>query len=257
MRRLVLLVAVSSAALSLGACKGQVQVLGQLVHEGQGAPSDTTVLSDLVVSLVPFDRDLVFDSLSKAYSTPEPPIPDSILKLQQSVADAQTAWQAAEQTWQQARDSLENMSKQMQRMNRASAEYRVMFATFNTLDSKQKDMRAAMDAAFKQFTDLQGRFAQESQEVSAQREQWADQAFAHVDSVMATKMDQAGRKEVVDTTSSTGVAIFNVKTGKWWVYARYSLPYNELYWNVPIDVTRGKPTVVILNRSNAQVRPKL
>ena len=39
--------------------------------------------------------------------------------------------------------------------------------------------------------------------------------------------------------------------------ARYELPYTELYWNVPIDATRGDPNEVMLTRENAQERIKL
>ena len=48
-----------------------------------------------------------------------------------------------------------------------------------------------------------------------------------------------------------------MKTGEWWIHARYDLPYEELYWNVSITVERGDPQRVVLNRANAQRRPKL
>ena len=41
--------------------------------EGEG--SVTAPLAGVEVSLLPFDRDQVFDSLSKAFGTPEPPDP--------------------------------------------------------------------------------------------------------------------------------------------------------------------------------------
>jgi hypothetical protein len=41
------------------------------------------------------------------------------------------------------------------------------------------------------------------------------------------------------------------------VYARYELAYTELYWNVPIEVTGGEPTTVVLTRANADERIKL
>lgn len=257
MKRLGLFVAVSWAALSLSGCKGQVDVMAQLVHSNPGAAPDTTALSDLPVHLVPFDRDLVFDSLQKAYSVPEPAIPDSLLALQQEIAKAQDAYQQAETEWAGVRDSLKTLSDKMKGMNKATAEYRVMFATFNDLDKRVKGLNSRMNATFKTFTGLQDRFASQAQDIRAKRTAWANKAFADVDSIFGAKQDKLGRKEVADTTTSAGVATFSVKTGKWWVYARYELPYSELYWNVPVDVKRGKPVELILNRANAKVRPKM
>jgi hypothetical protein len=33
------------------------------------------------------------------------------------------------------------------------------------------------------------------------------------------------------------------------------LIYDELYWNVPLEVAGGEPTELVLNRANAQRRP--
>ncbi len=259
MRRLVLLVAIGSAAASLGACGAPpVHVVARLVNQNpSGGASDTVSLSDLPVMLVPFDRDQVFDSLAKAYSQPEPQIPDSLVKLQGEIAQAQQASQDAEQAWQDARDSLQTISKKMQAMNRASAEYRVLFNDFDNLDQREKTARRAMDQAFREFTDLQSRFTAQSQEIKAKREAWADEAFAAVDSVMAARADEMGRDLLADTTDAQGTARLHPKKGQWWVYARYELPYNELYWNVPVEVKGGDPITVLLNRENAKVRPKL
>ena len=45
--------------------------------------------------------------------------------------------------------------------------------------------------------------------------------------------------------------------GEWWVHARHDLPFQELYWNIPITVERGDPLPVQLTEATAQMRPKL
>lgn len=257
MKRPVMLVAASWAALSLGACKGQVDVVAQLVNQNPSGAADTTALKDLPVHLVPFDRDLVFDSLQKAYSQPEPAIPDSITQLQQQIMQAQDAYQQSENEWATVRDSLQNLSNTMKHMNKATAQYVVMFRTFNDLDAREKALNTKMGAAFKVFTGMQAQFSRDAQQIRAERAAWSNAAFAAVDSVFSAKEDKLGRKEMADTTTATGLATFNAKTGKWWIYARYELPYTELYWNVPIEVKRGKPLEIILNRANAKKRPRL
>ncbi len=257
MRRLVMLVATATTAASLGACGGtDVVVMGRLANQNSSGGVDTVAVADLPVRLLPFDRDEVFDSLTKAAPEPEPPVPDSLLQLQQQIATAQDAYQSYETAWADARDSLQSLSQRMQRTSRASGEYTVLYREFGDLESKEKAARQQMDQAFQKFTSLQSRFAEQSQEIRAQRQTWADNAYASVDSVFGAKYDALGLEELADTTSAAGVAVFHPKKGKWWVYARYSLPYSELYWNVPIEVT-GDSIRVILSRENAQTRPRL
>ena len=47
-----------------------------------------------------------------------------------------------------------------------------------------------------------------------------------------------------------------LREGRWWVHARWELPYRELYWNEPIEVEGGEPFTLTLSRQNAEVRPK-
>ncbi len=258
MRRLVLLVAIASFATTLGACGGaDVDVLARLVNPNDAGGADTVALADLPVHLLPFDRDAVFDSLTKVSSQPEPQIPDSLLQLQQQIASAQEQWQDAENSWAQARDSLKTISDRLKSLSRGSPEYRVLFQDFDAVDQREKTARQRMDQAFARFTELQSRFSAQSQEIKAQRDAWGNDAFASVDSVFQAKMDAMGRDEMTDTTNAAGAAVFHPKKGKWWVYARYELPYTELYWNVPVEVGGGDPIQIILSRDNAQKRPKL
>ena len=86
---------------------------------------------------------------------------------------------------------------------------------------------------------------------------WADQAFVDVSTVIMAKLDMTGLDIVVDTTDASGIADFQdgVAPGMYWVHARHELPYDELYWNVPVTVSREAPLVLRLSRDNAEVRP--
>jgi hypothetical protein len=112
--------------------------------------------------------------------------------------------------------------------------------------------------AFTQFTTLQTRLNQEAREIQIQRELWANDAFAPVDSIIQARLDQRGVTEHVDTTGANGVARFrNVRPGRWWVYSRFDRQYDELYWNMPIEVSRGDDVEIRLTEQNAEARPKL
>src|SRR5690606_37997169 len=101
-------------------------------------------------------------------------------------------------------------------------------------------------------------FNEQSAAIRARRQAWGDEAFADVNTVIEARLEATGRTEHYDTTDANGVVRFEgLKKGDWWIHARYDLPYTELYWNVPVQVEGGDPITLILNRENAQVRPKL
>ena len=44
------------------------------------------------------------------------------------------------------------------------------------------------------------------------------------------------------------------KPGTWWIHSRYALPFEELYWNVQVDVVKGDPVQIRLTPANADRR---
>jgi hypothetical protein len=250
----VLLTAVVAASVVLGACGGsEVVVLAQFETEAGG----TVTLRDYPIRLLPYDRDEVFDELEAGYPVPQPEIPQQLLQLEQQIARAQEEWQQAESRWMTVRDSLQRLSRSMQGMSRASGQYVAAFRAFTALESEEATLRRSQEQAFQRFTGLQSQYTSQADEVRVARENWADEAYAKVDSVIADRIRVARREEVWDTTNAEGVARVRVPAGRWWVYARYDLPYSELYWNVPVEVPRGEQVRIQLTRETAQVRPKL
>lgn len=255
MRRLSLSATVSCLMLLTACGSGEVVVIGELA--GAGPAGESIFLRDMPVYLLPYDRDAIFDSLEAAYPVPEPPIPDTLVALQAAISQANEELQRAENLWGTFRDSLQRLNDQMQSLSRASAQYRLMFDDFQALERELAAIERQRDAAFERFASLQSEFASQSQEVRAARAAWADDAFADVNAVIAAKLEEAKRDEVADTTAADGTVRVRVKPGRWWVHARHALPYDELYWNIPVDVARGEVVEVRLTRENAEVRPRL
>jgi hypothetical protein len=243
------------AALVLSACTGEVVVQASL----EGADGTPIPLANLPIRALPYDRDVIFDSLAAAYPEPEPAIPDSLLQLQDSIAEAQQAYSTAESRWATARDSLQVLSTALSRLSRGSPQYRIMFTDFGAQEDVERTTERQKNTAFDRYTRLQNRFASQANELRLLRERWGDEAYAGIDTVIALRLDASGREERADTTSGNGVARFaGLKPGQWWIHAFYSLPFEDLYWNVPVEVPRGgDPVVVQLNRETAQTRPKL
>lgn len=257
MRRRALLAVVAGSVL-LAAC-GQPQVVVRAEIESpdpEGEGTMTVPLRDKVVTLLPYDRDLIFDSLAAAAAEPEPEIPDTLLEKRDEVAEAQRQWREAEAQWNAIRDRMKQITTQMEGLNRGERRYRELFQEFDQLENRVQRAERDVDRSFQRFDSLQQTILQQSEELRIRREQWADEAFAEVGEAMERKLRDTGRKEFMDTTNANGVVRFRVPKGQWWVHARHELAYDELYWNVPVEV-QADSVLVILNRENAEARPNL
>jgi hypothetical protein len=257
MKRFLVLVAVAVSLVASGCGQPEVVAEAALTEPGTG---ERVALSDLPVRLLPYNRDAIFDSLEAAYPEPEPPIPPEIMQAQQQVQQAQSQWRSAQERWDNAREELRLLSEQLRQMEsqglRATPQYAQAFARFNSVESAERTSRQQMEQAFSQFDQLQQQTLVRADSIRVQRENWADQAFREFNQVVAQKLRESGREEIADTTNSQGIARIRARSGQWWLYARYTLPYEELYWNLPVEVS-GDSTHVPLSRDNAQVRPIL
>jgi hypothetical protein len=257
MNRVLSFCVVVSSIVALSACgSGDVTVVAQLPPASDGS-SEAQTLRDLEIYLLPYDRDVVFDSLEAAYPEREPPVPDTLLKLQAAISAALDEYTRYDNMWSQVRDSLQGLRSQMDRLARNSAQYAVLFREYGPLEQEYNAAERRSQQAFTRYTGLQTEFASQSQEIRMIRDAWADAAFADIDVVIGAKLKALKRTEMADTTAADGTVRFRPKPGQWWVHARWALPYDELYWNVPINVESGQPLEVRLSRDNAQVRPRL
>jgi hypothetical protein len=250
--RMLGLAALCGATVLVG-CGGADIVVQAATEAEDGTPNP---LTGLEVLALPYDRDSIFQELAALYGEPEPQIPDSLLQLQQQIAEANTSWQEATGRWNTMRDSLKNLSDRLTGMSRASPQYTVLFREYPGVEQAVAQSERQMNQEFSRLESLQNRFTSQAEEVEARRNAWADQAYAKVDSVIDARLDEIGMEEAVDTTDANGIATFQLGAGQWWIHARYDLPYEELYWNEPIEAARGEPIQVILNKASASSRPK-
>jgi hypothetical protein len=249
----------AALAALLTAC-GPAQLVVTAENEVQDPISGASVnrpLANLEVTLLPYDRDQVFDSLAAASPTPEPEIPADILEAQAQIAAAQQRWRDVETRWGVLRDTLQKINTTLNSLNRASAQYRLLFNESEGLNRQYTQVENEVTRAFNEYEELRRANEERSQAVRLQREEWGDEAFASASDIFELKIDASGLDVAADTTDAAGMATFEVKPGQYWVYARFDLPFTELYWNVPITVARGEPVQLQLTKANAQERPRL
>lgn len=264
MRRSTLTLAAAST-LILGACSGGEVVVTAAIEVTGAEGTRVQTLDDIEVELIPFDRDQIFDSLAAAANTPEPEIPQELLEAQDSISAAQERWQAMNDRWSQLRDSLQALNEAMSRYSPAEARYREMFSIYNELEGEYNRLDTQKQQAFERFDELQQASVDQENEVRMRRNTWADDAFADVGAIYEAREREAGREIQVDTTGSPvavgvegapGTARFTgLRSGTWYVHARYALPFSELYWNIPVEVEGGETVTVELTRENAIERP--
>jgi hypothetical protein len=259
MRRSWLALVLFGSLLPAACGPGQVAVVAEIDvpdPEVEGAMT-TRPIADTEIQVLPFNRDAVFDSLTDAFGSPEPAIPPDLLAAQEEISEAQRVWRAAEAAWGAGRDRLQRITDEMEGLNRGEARYNQLYQEFQDVDLQVARAERTKDQAFEAFTDLQEGYIQRADSMRLVRDQWADDAFADAFDIFAMKLRESGREIVVDTTNAEGAALMDVPPGQWWVYARYELPFSELYWNIPVTVERGDPLQVRLTRETAEIRPKL
>lgn len=240
------------AGLAVTGCE-KPQVFAEVGMSAEGG-GEILPLADLPVRLLPYDREAVLDSLEAASDEPQPPIPPELLARQQQVQQAQTAWRDAEGLLRTTRDSLRAVRERLNAGDPADLEQ--VSSRLRSLETEEQRVNQVVRLAFAQFDSIQQETTAATDSIRSLRESWAQQAFADFNQVIAAKLQESGRAEQADTTDSRGMVSFKAENARWWVYARYTLPYEELYWNIPIETTTDS-TRVELNRANADIRPIL
>lgn len=253
--------ALAAVSFALTACtKGQVVTTAELDqpdpdNDGQMV---SRPLADMEVRLYPFDRDLVFDSLDAAASNPEPPVPDSLAAARDRVQELQSEWQLSRTEWQTIRDRLQEINRQLEGMSRTDPRYRALYNEFSDVEPRMNAAQRRMDQSFAAFDELQQGIIQQSEQIRIMREDWADETYRDVGTIFDAKLAESGGEILYDTTDAQGMVTFaDLAPGTYWISARHELPFDELYWNVQVEVQGSEPVTIQLTRDNAQIRPNL
>ena len=160
-----------------GAC-GTAEVVVTMeidVANPDGEGPITQVLADVRVQLIPYDRDAIFDSVSAAYGTPEPPVPQELIDRRDAVQAANEEWQATSRRWQTIRDTLVTLNTALEQYSRGESRYVALFREWNDFDGQLASVERQRDAAFDRFVDLQEGTIRSSDSIRMLQDTWADE----------------------------------------------------------------------------------
>jgi hypothetical protein len=240
-----------AALVTTSACGRSTQLAVRA--ESEGADGTPQGQAQLIIRMLPYDRDSLFDALAAQAAEPEPQPPADLIELRDSVSAARERWTEAEGIWNEVRSEMQDLSQRMQNMNRASAEYARLFSRFDELDRQVGRLERMQSQYFDQFTELQSTYRSRADSFNAVIQSWGDVAFDMYNDVVDSLTEALG-EELEDTTDASGWAYFRVPRGTWWVHTRSALVFEELYWNVRYRSTGGVDTLII-DASNAELRP--
>lgn len=229
----------------------EVVVQAELTQEGAAAPEP---VADIPVRLLPYDRDALIDSLTSAARQPEPQIPPNLAQQRDTLRQLQEAWRQTGARLQAIEDTVRTLTVQVRPGQDAVAERERKQRQAERLGQARSEVKQRLDSLQARIAILSRANQQRMDSVRVARRQWSQTAMKDFDKLVERRLTAAGRGEVVDTTGRAGTATFRVEEGRWWVYARYALPTEELYWNFPVEVT-GDRTLVQLTEQNAKRRP--
>ena len=151
---------------------------------------------------------------------------------------------AAEERWNTVRDSLRTLSEAHAADDGAGparhAAVSQAFEQFGRLEGQEERGQAADGPGLRQrFDQLQRRRSRRRT-----RSAWSASSGRSGPSPTTTRWSRPGcrrraaRRSPTPPTPNGDRGASASPEGKWWVYARYTLPYEELYWNLPVEVTR-------------------
>lgn len=243
---------VVAAAMLLAGCGSEVsvQVFNEAPQDGEATPA-----ANVPVMFIPFDRDSVFDVLTREAATPEPEVPQDLINTFRQIATLQEEWRVKDAAWAEARDRLLTLSRELEGMDRRSRDYMQKFEEFNNLDSQVSRLDREKQAAFDAFEGLQSSAVTQADSIRVAQDAWAEDAFADYEDMVAELLDSRGAEIFEDTTNADGIVTRKLSGGDWWIHSRIQIPRGEFYWNEKIDF--GAAETVRLDTSNAEDRIRL
>ncbi len=215
-------------------------------------------LTDIEVHILPFNPDRLLDSLESAADAPKPSFPELEASLRSYRRRTNGEFEEAGQEWNATRDSVEDLSRRLSEIDRASGRYRMLYREFRELYSRLLRRGAERDAAIRSLTVRDRDLGRRAGAAADSIRLWEARNLREYPRLAGERLEDLGRPGTTVVTDERGGAVLSLAPGRWWLLAKMKHPENpflEYHWNEPIH-TRGwmKLVVVPLDDLNARLR---
>ena len=215
-------------------------------------------LAGLAITVLPFDRDSLRDSLAEASPSPRPQFAELEAELAvylppdlSGLTDSFLPWQAIHDSVQDLADSL-NVAGADSSPQYAGA-YDRLRDMYQRLARSTVDRDAAMQEHVGDDKELASRAAAAADSLRA----WERTTFASFPELADSLLVREGRKMFTATTDDDGVAEFTLPPGRWWILATWvdpKNPFREYHWSVAVKVRLFSSKAVPLFAGNGNGR---
>jgi hypothetical protein len=124
----------------------------------------------------------------------------------------------------------------------------VLFRAFNAAGRRGQRRRSADEPGVQAVPEAAEPVHEQAQEIRLAREQWEDAAYATSTASWRRGCASCGASPWPTRRMRTASRGCAAAYGRVVDHAHYDLPFEELYWNIPVDVARGEPVQVQLTR---------
>jgi hypothetical protein len=218
----------------LAGCNGKTDVVVSATWD------DSTPISQLEITALPFDPDHIIDSLEATADTERPDFSDLEAEMLAYEPPEDDRFAEATRPWRALRDTVQHLADSLNAMDRTGPMYATRYEQFRQLYARLAQRAAERDEALRRLGGGQMELARRAAEAADSLRRWEYEAYAGYAEVAGRAVLNSGLEVAEAVTDETGVAQFTLDSGRWWLVARYADPHNpflEYYWNVPVTVS--------------------
>jgi hypothetical protein len=249
--RRVRILAVVAAALGTGACEQNTRILVDVTWES-GEP-----IPDLPLTALPFNPDLLLDSLTGLATDPAPTFPVLEAEMRTYERPDPDPYQEVNRPWLALRDTVAALSDSLMHRERTDPGYAADYDRFRQLYARLAERAAERDRALRAVNGDQVALARRAALAADSLRSWEYQVYGAYPELAAAAVVHSGRTVIEGTTDPDGRVVLEVEPGRWWLVGRAADPDNpfmEYYWNVPVTATRVVPVRLPVSTRNATWR---
>ncbi len=227
-----------AGAIGTSACEQNTRIVVAATWES-GEP-----IPDLPLTALPFNPDLLLDSLTGLATEPAPTFPGLEAEMRAYERPDPDPYQEVNRPWLALRDTVAALSDSLMQRERTDPGYAADYDRFRQLYARLAQRAAERDRALRDVHGVQVAFARRVALAADSLRSWEYQAYAAYPEVAAAAVVHSGRTVVEGTTDPNGGLVLEVEPGRWWLVGRTADPDNpfmEYYWNVPVTATRVVP----------------